>query len=253
MRYYLQKIFLLWRKMWLGKFWMFVLRPFLYRKHMYYLHNNILLEKHKAIYFNIPKVASTSIRKIIVEILNLNQKWIDLSVLHKRDFPFIKRKYLNTKYNNYIKFCFVRNPYDRLVSCYNNRVLRESVTKWGYIKWVHVNFLSLWNFYAWMSFREFVEEICKIDDINADPHFKSQYKILSYKWKIIDLNFIWKFENLNKDFNKLTNLLWIKEKIKLPHLMKSEHKHYRSYYDNATKKLVEERYKKDLELFNYKF
>jgi len=45
----------------------------------------------------------------------------------------------------------------------------------------------------------------------------------------------------------------MKPLLKLPHKKKTKRKSYKKYYNKKTKKLVAERYKKDLELFKYKY
>jgi hypothetical protein len=70
----------------------------------------------------------------------------------------------------------------------------------------------------------------------------------------IELDYIGKCENYTDDLN------YICEKIEIPFIkIKSErenashHKHYTEYYNDKTRKVVEQRMKLDLDYFNYKF
>jgi len=67
----------------------------------------------------------------------------------------------------------------------------------------------------------------------------------------IPIDFIGKFENLESDFQKLTKILGIN--AELPHLTRTDHKNYRYYYNEMTKKIVEKIYSKDISIFDYKF
>ncbi|MEX0919953.1 MAG: sulfotransferase family 2 domain-containing protein [Candidatus Pacearchaeota archaeon] len=104
-----------------------------------------------------------------------------------------------------------------------------------------------------MPFKEFVKVISKIPDEKSDSHFRSQYKFLTNNEGNLFTEFIGKFENLEKDYKKICEIMGIKNPPKLKHERKSKRKNYRKYYDEETKKLVAERYKKDLELFGYRF
>jgi hypothetical protein len=105
-----------------------------------------------------------------------------------------------------------------------------------------------------MTFEEFVREVSKIPDSKADMHFKSQSGILCDKYDNLIPNYVGRLENLAEDFEHVSNELGL-EGVSLPHLhkMKSKNKNYRSYYTEETRRLVEKRYKKDLELFKYSF
>lgn len=63
----------------------------------------MVFEKYKAIYFPIPKVACSSIKVFLTDFAEFSLDDLD-------------------KFKNYFKFAFVRNPWDRLVSCYINKV-----------------------------------------------------------------------------------------------------------------------------------
>lgn len=193
----------------------------------YILVNN----KRKSIYYGIPKVASTSLQNI----------------LYMKGF---KRIDLNQgegyKERNCFKFALVRNPYDKLVSCYENKIKKP------YDLWVvATNYKKI---YEDMPFKEFVKAISSIPDNEADRHFKSQcFFLMSKQGKLIP-DFIGKFENLEEDYKKICKKIGIKNPPKLPHKRKSiRKKTYKDYYDEETKKLIYERYKKDFQFFGYEF
>ena len=77
-------------------------------KRTYFYHGNIVLHKYKTIYFP------------IADILNLHYD-TSHNKIHNLNYPFIKKNKLY-KYNDYFKFGFVRNPWTRAFSCYNNKI-----------------------------------------------------------------------------------------------------------------------------------
>ena len=138
--------------------------------------------------------------------------------------------------NNYFVFTFVRNPFDRLVSAWNMFVKKEKVKT---------------------KFSDFIESrgvgcLMYEDGTFTNDHWFPQSKYVEYDDGEKFINFVGKFENLKEDWKTLAkkyklnkNLLFLGGK--------SNHKHYRQYYNNKLIKIVSEIYKRDLELFNYEF
>jgi len=126
----------------------------------------------------------------------------------------------------YYKFMFCRNPWDRLVSIY-----------YGRKQLLKVNM---------PTFDRFI--------IEADPNkapTKSQTSWLKVEGEIIKPNFLGRFETYKKDWSTLSSFLDIN--LKLPHLNKSDHKPYYELYNKKLINIVFEKYKEDIEYFEYSF
>lgn len=60
-------------------------------------------------------------------------------------------------------------------------------------------------------------------------------------------------ENITEDLTKLSLILGVEDSCQLPHINKSEHDYYTTYYDQETIGIVEKLYKKDLDFFEYMY
>ena len=190
--------------------------------------------KYKFIFVHIPKTGGTSIEKYFLGSADVGKKKINK---HKRVGEYIKH---DTKlFESYFTFSFVRNPYDFLVSYYIFRM-----------KMINGELGRVERFmrrqYKNSNFRDWV-----IHNFYNDSRVISHIDFLSYESKI-KVDFIGKFENLQEDFKIICNKIGIESKI-LPHTNKTRHRHYTEYYDEETKKIVAEKYAKDIEYFGYEF
>ncbi|EOJ2724936.1 sulfotransferase family protein [Campylobacter coli] len=191
-------------------------------------------DKYKCIFIHVPKVAGSSIERVIYE----TDKWL---VGHVKASDYTK--FDKDKFDSYFSFGFVRNPYDRVVSAYHylkNDSPDPCDIKWGRL---HINNLTFEEFILSLQDEEFKEEIL------SKNHFSFQYKYLCDKNMNILVNFIGKFEKLDNDFKKILNIL--RRKDSLVHINKSKHLNYRDYYNSQTYKIIREIYRDDFEIFDY--
>ena len=147
-------------------------------------------------------------------------------------------------FKEYYKFTFVRNPWDRLVSTYF--FLKKGGLTEEDALWYSEN-LDQFN-----DFESFVKEWLTLDNINSSLHFQPQYSYLETAEGNLEIDFIGKFENIEADFLKVTKKLGIERSLKKTNASNRE-KDYRSYYNEETKDIVFEIYKKDIQLFKYEF
>ena len=219
----------------------------------YVIHHNILLEQQQGIYFFIPKVACSSVKFVLAQTLNLGMQAGDVvEEIHKLNFPCVPKYKIRAKYQDYFRFCFVRNPWDRLVSCYKDKINYGPGHVYERYQNGFVRYLTAeGHFKPDMSFVDFVEVVCQIPDESAEGHFRSQHKFVEDEAGNNLVEFVGKFESMDRDFEVVRQRLGLKGSV--PHLRKTGSKPYWEYYDDRTTAMVATRYQEDIRRFNYEF
>lgn len=191
--------------------------------------------KYKCIFIHIPKTAGTSLGRTIFEDR-------DPSVSHSDAFYY--EVFEPKLFKEYFKFAFVRNPWDRLVSNYNYFLKRE-------LRDQHKRFIE--NYEDFDSFVNALVEPKVVKEFFKLYHFRPQYQfICDFKDNLL-VDYLGYFETINEDFDQIVIRL-NRPELKLPHLNSSKKGlDYRDFYTENTKKVVEELYRKDVELFGYNF
>ena len=203
-----------------------------------------VLKKEKLIFCHIAKNGGQTVHGIMEKIgkLEICDKHYSLNQI---------KEILNDDklFNESYKFCIVRNPYERMVSTYFFRKLRKE-KDFGPKKQWDLNF-SDWIKYIYSN--EYKNLNLKHGNVlnNVDYHFGSSIKwVMDTENKIIADKII-KFENMNSELLELFSSFGFN--IEVIKRNSTNHKHYREYYDDISRKLVEEHFIEDIKYFDYKF
>jgi hypothetical protein len=202
-------------------FYTFLLNPSLVEGNEKYQRYNMYSSDEKQfVWFRVFKVASTSTLEV------LEAEVSDLAHTRPENFP--------KKFKNYFKFSFVRNPWDRVVSCYFNKVVTKKIR----------DFKECFD----KDFDFFVDYINRIDVETANPHIKLQTTLIP----VNKMDFIGKMDNFDNDFKFVCDVIGIKCD-EIPHWYKTDHVHYSAYYTPRTMRIIAKKYKEDIETFGFTF
>lgn len=152
--------------------------------------------------------------------------------------------------DNGFVFTLVRNPLERLVSCYKDKIVQaKEKGKPSPFEWYLEGYLMRAD-----DFSDFVKRISWIPEQLQDSHFASQYNII-YKRRIGGKavasrvpDFIGRFERLNEDWQLIKERFDVAD---IPHHNATPKDDWRDYYDLQTAKRVYRFYQKDIHAFGY--
>ena len=211
----------------------------------------LLSYSHKFLFVHVPKAAGVSVTKCLdpfadrPEHLPINRllnrmglhtnlvigphtwRWFRLH----HSAQTIRRHLPRRIYDGLFKFAFVRNPWDTAVSFYHYCL--EHPTHHRHHVAVHSG--SFTEFIKWRTARK--------------PHL--QANMVCDRHDRLLVNFLGRYETLEDDFHHVCRQIGIQ--AQLPRLNVSQHRDYRSCYDDTTAELVATRWRRDIELFGYDF
>jgi len=191
---------------------------------------NRLNEKYiqKYVFIHINKTGGSSIEKA-------------LSLRHEHRTALEKRNELGDRlWNRKYKFTVVRNPWDKVVSHYHFRLMRDHTG---------LNENSI-GFETWVSLAYGDKDSRYYD---YPKMFMPQLDWLVDKDGNMMVDYIGRFECLEEDFKTICSNIKVKKECVLPHLKKSNRGGYRSYYSDQSAQLIAAWFKKDIEYFGYEF
>ena len=195
----------------------------------------------KFIYMKPGRTASTGINNLLKESCKKYSQ-VSLPYFYNRGTDEWLENTPDIFINNFFKFTVVRNPFDRLVSAWRSF---SSHTKHK------VNN----NFEQFIKNRGIIKgkgHWLNEDGRVSNDHWLPLHYYVEFNKDNIFIDYVAKYENLSDDWN------FIKQKLNLKiedNLINTppQNNSYRKYYTDELIEIVSDFYKRDLELFNYKF
>lgn len=201
--------------------------------------------KHKFIALANPRCASTSVREMINEFSDFKSK-VNCDLKHHSALRtaqgFLEGK--GYSLDDFFVFTTVRNPWDRAVSIYHYG-LKNDKSAWHQPAVASKNFKMF--LYSDMLARHFRPKP------TSKPLLEGTYDIDTFMrdQQGNDRGHVFRLEDLHTIEDVLMKEVGIQ--VKLPHVNGTDHKSYRGYYDDESRKQIEYLFEKDIERFDYEF
>lgn len=213
--------------------------------------------KHKYIYVETAKVGCSTIKDA------LQRMELDYPELIRDDFEDIHNRKkspllrpmqtwgLDRLLENpdYFVFCFVRNPYTRILSAYLDKIVKSYPQKKQILIAMGYDPSDLSKE---VSFQNFVDVVCSQSVSEMNPHWRVQY--YQTFQDCIHYDFIGKLENFEHD----TAYVFRKVKMNYTNYYRSEIRHATKskkflceFYSDSLKEKVYQKFKIDFEYFGY--
>ena len=146
----------------------------------------------------------------------------------------------------HFSFSFVRNPFDRLVSAYNNKLLELATIP---------ERMKAMGLRHSMPFGDFLEVVASTRDDDLDVHLLPQSSILCLDGQLIP-NFVGRLEQMDRDWEKLRRRMRQEGLPSLEHLPEKNRRRSddhddvgRYFQDSGLVQLVRDRFGDELERF----
>ncbi len=140
-------------------------------------YNLTLCHEKKFIWFRVAKVGSRTILNHLLD------NGVHLDVEHGR-----KLRYPVNHFNDYFKFAFVRNPWDRMVSCWNNKVIDSNLFRFNEAELEKMR-----------NFENFVGYVGGINVDTCNRHLRSQNSVIDLN----NIDYLGRMETFGDDLQHI--------------------------------------------------
>lgn len=227
------------------------------RNNFNYLTN--ISQKYKIVYFEIPKTGCSTIKKTLQYIESDGQAIKKEQIHNKVNSPLkgifdfdskISENILSS--DDWFKFVFIRNPYERVLSAYLDKIVTNQWEKKRRVGGLGFTFEDE------ISFLDFLEAISRQNPLDMDIHWRPQTYMLPLNFNEFD--YIGRFENFATHWNEVLILLQNRVQGEDKRLFTSQdvvfHKtdaknKINKYYGEKEKRIVQSLYEVDFDVLNY--
>jgi hypothetical protein len=192
-------------------------------------------DNYQCIFIHVPKCAGQSIRNTLFE---------DLLPGHINVYTY-QQIFPKKEFDQYFKFSFVRNPWDRLVSAF--LFMKSGGAHKKDQDWAEKHLVGFKDFESFIRFGLEKEEIL------SWPHFRPQLWYLTDQFGRLGVDFIGRVENINEDIRFIQNKLGVKKDLLYINKTETKKDDYRSYYTPNTREITARIYHQDIDTFDYDF
>ncbi|MEO0793523.1 MAG: sulfotransferase family 2 domain-containing protein [Verrucomicrobiota bacterium] len=187
----------------------------------------------RCIFVHIPKAAGLSVARTLFE----NDGGSHLRLV---DYAVI---FGAADFNRYFKFTFVRHPETRLASAFT--FLKNGGANARDAEWATQIKLPE------TDFKTFVRRLADEPKLLRWKHLTPQSEFLTMNGSTEHLDYVGRFEQLNKDFEFVAERLDRKVSLRQENVTKKTGTDYESLYDGETRRIVRDVYRIDFEHFGY--
>jgi hypothetical protein len=208
-------------------------------------HRGLYLPAEKVFYNRIPKAANSTMVKLILTLADLGEG--DGHRNYKRILPShvrMPRSEVQALASGiYTRFTVVRNPYDRVLSAYKDKILRR---RRQFSRFAPALGASDGKIPSFETFCRFIDG----GGLYRDAHWAPQSDLLLLPRE--DYDVIGRVESLSVDIERIFTALGKPTPSAIPRANRTEHtKTGRSHYTEESLDIVRRLYKRDFELFGY--
>jgi hypothetical protein len=192
-------------------------------------------DTHRCMFIHIPKTAGSSISMSLFGSLGGGH----------RTAGRYRLIFGQQRFDEYFKFAFVRNPWDRVLSAYNYLKAGGSSVRDREFSRQHLTDFD--------SFGDFVRRWLRVEDVHSQVHFMPQHEFIGLDDQDIAVDFLGRYETLETDFAAVSTHLGLSPSLGTETRVTNRRGSYRDEYDEETRGIVSDVYARDIEMFGYEF